>query len=84
MATYSINLHDGSLEKPQDVIVGIDLGTTNSLVAYMRNGQPVCVRGADGLVRDRRDLPGHARQAAERGTGGLGRPGGVVSPDRAS
>ncbi len=48
MATYSINLHDGSLEKPQDVIVGIDLGTTNSLVAYMRQGQPVCVRGADG------------------------------------
>ena len=48
MATFSINLQDGSLEKPQDVIVGIDLGTTNSLVAYMRQGQPVCVRAADG------------------------------------
>ena len=48
MATYSINLHDGSLDKPPDVIVGIDLGTTNSLVAYMRQGQPLCVRGADG------------------------------------
>ncbi len=48
MATFSINLQDGTLEKPQDVIVGIDLGTTNSLVAYMRNGQPVCVRSADG------------------------------------
>ena len=48
MATFSINLHDGSLDKPQDVIVGIDLGTTNSLVAYLRDGQPVCVSGADG------------------------------------
>ena len=48
MATFSINLHDGSLEKPQDVIVGIDLGTTNSLVAYMRNGQPACVRDVHG------------------------------------
>ncbi|MCY7328158.1 MAG: Hsp70 family protein, partial [Saprospiraceae bacterium] len=48
MATFSINLRDGSVEKPQEVIVGIDLGTTNSLVAYLRNGQPVCVSGADG------------------------------------
>ena len=48
MATFSINLHDGSLDKPQDVIVGIDLGTTNSLVACLRDGQPVCVSGADG------------------------------------
>jgi molecular chaperone HscA len=48
MATYSINLKDGSLEKPQDLIVGIDLGTTNSLVAYMKDAHPVCVTGADG------------------------------------
>ncbi len=50
MATFSINLRDGSVEKPQDVIVGIDLGTTNSLVAYLRDGQPVCVSGADGQL----------------------------------
>ncbi len=48
MASISINLKDGSIEKPQEIIVGIDLGTTNSLVAYMKNGQPVCVKGADG------------------------------------
>ncbi len=48
MATFSINLQDGSIEKPKDIIVGIDLGTTNSLVAYLRDGQPVCVSGANG------------------------------------
>jgi Fe-S protein assembly chaperone HscA len=33
-------------------VVGIDLGTTNSLVAYVRNGEPVVVRdeGGDALV----------------------------------
>lgn len=44
----SINIKTGSVEKEQDVIVGIDLGTTNSLVAYIKNGAPVCVAGADG------------------------------------
>ena len=28
--------------------MGIDLGTTNSLVAYIKNGVPVCVAGKDG------------------------------------
>ena len=33
-------------------VVGIDLGTTNSLVAYVKNGVPVVIRDAsgDGLV----------------------------------
>jgi len=48
LATFSINLKDGSLVQPAEIIVGIDLGTTNSLVAYMKDGQPVCVKGADG------------------------------------
>jgi len=48
MATFSINLKDGSLEQPQEIIVGIDLGTTNSLVAFMKDGHPVCVKGKDG------------------------------------
>jgi Fe-S protein assembly chaperone HscA len=34
MAKISINLATGSLQK-EDIIVGIDLGTTNSLVAFM-------------------------------------------------
>ena len=29
-------------------VVGIDLGTTNSLVAYLRNGRPVVIREASG------------------------------------
>jgi molecular chaperone HscA len=48
MAIININLKDGTIEQPRDIIVGIDLGTTNSLVAYIKDGQPVCVRGLDG------------------------------------
>jgi len=48
MAKFSIDLKEGSLKKESDVIVGIDLGTTNSLVAYMKNGKPVAVKGNDG------------------------------------
>jgi molecular chaperone HscA len=48
MAVIPINLKDGSIEQPQDLIIGIDLGTTNSLVAYIKDGQPICVKGADG------------------------------------
>ena len=29
-------------------IIGIDLGTTNSLVAYMENDRPVVIPGEDG------------------------------------
>jgi Fe-S protein assembly chaperone HscA len=32
-----------------DTIVGIDLGTTNSLVAYMQGDSPVVIPGEDGL-----------------------------------
>ena len=40
MAKVSINLATGSIQK-EDIIVGIDLGTTNSLVAFIdANGQP--------------------------------------------
>ena len=41
MAKISINLKDGSIEREsqQPAIVGIDLGTTNSLVAYIVDGQ---------------------------------------------
>ncbi len=48
MATFSINLKDGSVETPKPLIVGIDLGTTNSLVAFIKDGQPYCVKGEDG------------------------------------
>ena len=50
MALFSINLQTGTIaDAPQkDIIVGIDLGTTNSLVAYMKDGQPVCVADKSG------------------------------------
>ncbi len=47
MAKISINLVKGKIDTPADheVILGIDLGTTNSLVAYIDecNRQPVCL-----------------------------------------
>jgi len=48
MATFSINLKDGTVETNKPLIVGIDLGTTNSLVAFIKDGQPYCVKGAYG------------------------------------
>lgn len=47
MAKISINLKDGTAKREDTFIVGIDLGTTNSLVAYMLDGQPVAVKGSD-------------------------------------
>ncbi len=45
MAKFSIDLKTGSLaQSPNEIIVGIDLGTTNSLVAYVNEGVPVAVR----------------------------------------
>jgi molecular chaperone DnaK (HSP70) len=40
----SINLKAGTPERNSDVIVGIDLGTTNSLVAYIKDGVAVAVK----------------------------------------
>ncbi|MEL6866220.1 MAG: molecular chaperone DnaK [Bacteroidota bacterium] len=48
MAKISINLKEGKVQKDSDIIVGIDLGTTNSLVAYIKEGQAVTVRNASG------------------------------------
>jgi molecular chaperone HscA len=55
LAKISINIAQGTLNKPdappapdEQFIVGIDLGTTNSLVAYMQEGRPRCLTGPDG------------------------------------
>ena len=51
MALINIDLKSGTVaSEKKDIIVGIDLGTTNSLVAYMKDGQPVCV--ADELGKN--------------------------------
>ena len=50
MAKISINIKEGKLDKApqQDLIIGIDLGTTNSLVAYIKEGTAIAVKEADG------------------------------------
>lgn len=43
-----INIGKGSLvsesKTEKNIIIGIDLGTTNSLVAYLKDGAPVCLK----------------------------------------
>ncbi|MCL4112341.1 UNVERIFIED_CONTAM: hypothetical protein GTU68_039632 [Idotea baltica] len=50
MAKISINLKDGSIQKEDvnPIIVGIDLGTTNSLVAYIDNQKAVTILDESG------------------------------------
>ena len=54
MAKYSIDLQAGSVKEDEavktkgEIIVGIDLGTTNSLVAHVQDGHAVAVAGPDG------------------------------------
>lgn len=40
------------LQSNEEIVVGIDFGTTNSLIAYAKNGQPVIIQniGNDGLL----------------------------------
>ncbi len=49
MAKISINLKEGKVEKETgDVIIGIDLGTSNSLVAIVKDGKALAVKGKNG------------------------------------
>ncbi len=51
MPKIGIDLQSGSIQKeenPQELIVGIDLGTTNSLVAWVQDGEPVAIRDENG------------------------------------
>ena len=54
MAKYSIDLKAGKVTESEavssrgEIIVGIDLGTTNSLVAHVKDGRAVAVAGPDG------------------------------------
>jgi molecular chaperone HscA len=51
MAQISINLKDGSTQLSAEPIVGIDLGTTHSLIAIMVSNQPQCIRDESGTAR---------------------------------
>ncbi len=44
----SINLKTGDVKRENEVIVGIDLGTTNSLVAYIKDGVAVAIKDSTG------------------------------------
>ena len=45
MPRIAIDLKEGNVSKAsKELIIGIDLGTTNSLVAYVKEGQPVAVK----------------------------------------
>ncbi len=44
----SINLGKAALIKESNLIIGIDLGTTNSLVACIKEGNPICVSDSQG------------------------------------
>jgi molecular chaperone HscA len=48
MAIIPINLKEGKIEQAKELIIGIDLGTTNSLVAYMKDGIATCVKDTNG------------------------------------
>lgn len=48
MARIGINLKTGKAVKASNVIVGIDLGTTNSLVAYLKDETPIAVKDKSG------------------------------------
>ena len=47
MAKIPINILSGEIQK-EEIIVGIDLGTTNSLVAYIKDGNPVLAKEQNG------------------------------------
>jgi molecular chaperone HscA len=44
MAIIPINLKSGTVVQEESPVVGIDLGTSNSLVALMRDGRPIALR----------------------------------------
>lgn len=48
MAKIGINLKEGTLTKNTERIVGIDLGTTNSVVSYIVDGKAVAIKNESG------------------------------------
>ncbi len=50
MPKIPINLKTATVQEKQstELIVGIDLGTTNSIVAYVKDGQPIAIKDEKG------------------------------------
>lgn len=50
MAKIAIDLKSGSVkEERPEVIIGIDLGTTNSLVSLIKDGHPIVIKDEQGI-----------------------------------
>jgi len=52
MAKVSINMKEGKINEQREIILGIDLGTTNSLVAIVKDGKPETIKldGRNALI----------------------------------
>lgn len=52
MAKISINMKEGKINEQKEIIIGIDLGTTNSLVAIVKDGIPetIKLKGSHSLI----------------------------------
>ena len=48
MAKIPINISSGEVEKQKEVIVGIDLGTTHSLISYIKDDLPIVLKDRSG------------------------------------
>ncbi len=48
MSKIAIDFRAGTLKRNEECVVGIDLGTTNSLIAYIRDGNAMCIGDKDG------------------------------------
>ncbi|MFZ1515170.1 MAG: Hsp70 family protein, partial [Saprospiraceae bacterium] len=44
MGKVAINFKTGTIKKNEEIIVGIDLGTTNSLISFIKDGKPLIIK----------------------------------------
>jgi len=47
MGKIAINFKTGAIKKNEEIIVGIDLGTTNSLISLIKDGNPLIIKDKD-------------------------------------
>lgn len=88
MAKIPINIQTGTLGAHQmpisekETIVGIDLGTTNSLVAYIADGKPVVIKDPNGNSRLVPSIVHFDAQTGEVVVGNAAKPFLIAAPER--